>query len=152
MIFCGGIGHSTGRLRKAVGESPAYPWDTQELEDLTEAEIYARIACQIYKTDPADIYLDKESTNSGENAENALKIIKEHGIGKQILILIQDPLLQKRASASLKRYETESRIISYAPFISPAEGRRRLADGDKKFVEQRENAPADSRGDFQTAG
>ena len=117
MIFCGGIGHSTGRLRKAVGESPAYPWDTQELEDLTEAEIYARIACQIYKTDPADIYLDKESTNSGENAENALKIIKEHGIGKQILILIQDPLLQKRASASLKRYETESRIISYAPFI-----------------------------------
>lgn len=103
--------------QESRGESPAYPWDTQELEDLTEAEIYARIACQIYKTDPADIYLDKESTNSGENAENALKIIKEHGIGKQILILIQDPLLQKRASASLKRYETESRIISYAPFI-----------------------------------
>ena len=117
IIFCGGIGHSTKRLQKAVGESERYPWTTEELEDLTEAEIYDRISRQIYGIDPENIYLDKESTNSGENAQNGLKILKEHKLEKQVLILIQDPLLQMRADASLRRYETKSQIISYAPFV-----------------------------------
>lgn len=117
MILCGGVGHSTKRLRKAVGCSEKYPWDEKELGTLSEAEIYGKIAVEQYGISAEYILLEKESTNSGENARNGLALAKQKGIELSSIILMQDPLLQRRADATLRPMAKGTIVMSYAPFL-----------------------------------
>ena len=117
MIFCGGIGHSTKRLRAAVAASQRYPWSLQVIDQLSEAEIYRMIACDLYQIPAEKILLDTQSANSGENAQNGLAVMEAHGLEDFPVILMQDPLLQRRAEASFRFYAGDRTMISYAPFL-----------------------------------
>lgn len=117
LVICGGIGHSTEHLREAVIKSSQYSFTYEEIKDLSEAEIYGKIAEECYGIPKKQIFLDMESTNCGENAINGLKLLKENGLDRKNFILIQDPILQLRSRASLERHSEGELIISYAPFI-----------------------------------
>ena len=75
LMFCGGIGHSTINLKRKV----------------------AKILDVKYQIESSSIFMDKTSTNTSENIKNAIQIFKNHTIKHQNMILIQDPILQKRS-------------------------------------------------------
>ena len=115
LMFCGGIGHSTINLKRKVAKIL-----NTELDQLpeSEAEIYARLAKDKYKIASSSILIDKTSTNTSENIKNAIQILKNHTIKDQNLILIQDPILQRRSYVTaLDLFDKSQRIINYAPII-----------------------------------
>lgn len=116
MVICGGIGHGTELLRHSAVSSD-YFCDYEQVKDLSEAEIYGKIARERFKIPKEHIFLDTTSTNCGENAVNGLKILEENQLEHQTIILIQDPTLQLRSKLSLEQHCDESVILSYAPFI-----------------------------------
>lgn len=116
MVICGGIGHGTELLRHSVVSSN-YFCNYEQVKDLSEAEIYGKIAKERFKIPKEHIFLDTTSTNCGENAANGLKILEENQLEHQTIILIQDPTLQLRSKLSLEHHCGESVILSYAPFI-----------------------------------
>lgn len=118
MVLCGGIGHSTENLRKAVVSSDRYPYSYEDVKNLSEAEIYGRMATDIFGIPKEHLFLDATSTNCGENAVNGLKIFRQMERTGNHLILVQDPMLQMRSRASLEMHREDEVIISYAPFIT----------------------------------
>lgn len=115
LIFCGGIGHSTEILKNRIQEQERY----RECEiQASEAELFAEIALKLYKVPRDRIRMDRLSSNCGQNAENARTLMEEEGISMDRLVLMQDPLMQRRSVMSLKRVMPEStKILSFAPFI-----------------------------------
>lgn len=115
LIFCGGIGHSTEILKNRMREQARYR--ECEIHD-SEAELFAEIARKLYKVPQDEIRMDTLSSNCGQNAENARKLLEEEGIPMNRLVLMQDPLMQRRSCMSLKRAMPKtSKILSFAPFI-----------------------------------
>ena len=94
LMFCGGIGHSTINLKKKVAK--ILNVDIDRLPE-SEAEIYACLAKDKYQIESLSIFMDKTSTNTSENIKNAIQIFNDHTIKHQNVILIQDPILQKRS-------------------------------------------------------
>lgn len=115
LMFCGGIGHSTERLKKKVSE--ILEIDMEQLP-ASEAEIYAELAIKKYEIPEEKIVLEKKSTNTSENIKFALEILQEKGIPYQSILLLQDPILQYRSYVSAQEYITEETVlISYAPLV-----------------------------------
>ena len=115
LLFCGGVGHSTAILRERMRRDPRYK---RCVEKESEAELFAEIAAHGYGIPKERILLDTTSTNSGENAQNAWKILDEHKISKERLILMQDPLMQRRSYMSLKKAIPDTcQILNFAPFL-----------------------------------
>ena len=84
----------------------------------SEAEIYACLAKDKYQIESSSIFIDKTSTNTSENIKNAIQILKKHTIKHQQVILIQDPILQKRSYiTALDIFKDSQKIINYAPII-----------------------------------
>ena len=94
LMFCGGIGHSTINLKRKVAKILDVKPD--QLPE-SEAEIYACLAKDKYQIESSSIFMDKTSTNTSENIKNTIQIFKNHTIKHQNMILIQDPILQKRS-------------------------------------------------------
>lgn len=115
LMFCGGIGHSTVNLKKKVAKILDVKAD--QLPE-SEAEIYACLAKDKYQIESSFIFMDKTSTNTSENIKNAIQIFKDHTIKPQNVILIQDPILQKRSYVTaLDLFNHSQKIINYAPII-----------------------------------
>lgn len=115
LMFCGGIGHSTMNLKKKVAKILGV--ETDRLPE-SEAEIYACLAKDKYQIESSSIYMDKTSTNTSENINNAIRILKDHAIKDQNVILIQDPILQKRSYVTaLDFFDHSQKIVNYAPII-----------------------------------
>lgn len=115
LMFCGGIGHSTINLKKKVAKILGV--ETDRLPE-SEAEIYTCLAKDKYQIESSSILMDKTSTNTFENIKNAIQILKDHTIKHQNLILIQDPILQKRSYVTaLDLFDQRQKIINYAPII-----------------------------------
>lgn len=115
LMFCGGIGHSTINLKKKVAKILCVEID--QLPE-SEAEIYACLAKDKYQIESSSIYMDKTSTNTSENINNAIRILKDHAIKDQNVILIQDPILQKRSYVTaLDLFDHSQKIVNYAPII-----------------------------------
>jgi uncharacterized SAM-binding protein YcdF (DUF218 family) len=115
ILFCGGIGHSTERLRQKMGENPRYRYC--EMKG-TEAELYAEIARKRYHIREEDILIENRSTNSGENGHFAMNILHRMEIPHHLILLMQDPLMQLRSRMSLERFIGKTDIlVSFAPFL-----------------------------------
>ena len=115
LLFCGGVGHSTAILRERMRRDPRYE---RYSEKGSEAGLFAEIAVHGYGIPRERILLDTTSANSGENARNARRILDKHKISKERLILMQDPLMQRRSYMSLKRAMPDTcRILNFAPFL-----------------------------------
>lgn len=115
LVICGGVGHSTKYLRNRAAQQNEFT--PEEVKNLSEAEIYGEIAVRRYGISREKILLDTQSTNSGANAQNGLQLMRENHLVANHVIVIQDPILQKRAKASLEQQIGADAVISFAPFL-----------------------------------
>ena len=106
----GGAGHTTRTLRDRMhGEYPR-----MDTDGLPEAEIFARYLQVRYGKTPD--FLECRSTNCGNNITNLLALLKERAIPCRSILLCQDPSMQRRMEAGLRRWAPELRCISYAAY------------------------------------
>lgn len=112
-VIVGGAGHTTETLRQRVHEE--YP--VIETTGLSEAEVFSRYLKEIYHCDVD--YLEKESTNCGNNITYLLELLKTQHISCKSIILCQDATMQNRMDAGLRKYvEKEMVIINYAAYAA----------------------------------
>ncbi|MDP8262103.1 MAG: YdcF family protein [Candidatus Ancaeobacter aquaticus] len=109
-----GPDNETKLLRKNIMESD---YKIDNAEGKSEAEIFKEI--MMAKGVPSDvIIIENQSTNSKENILNAKKILEDNNIPHDTVIILQHPVFQRRAKATVDRWFGEkTRSYSYAPFI-----------------------------------
>lgn len=99
IIFSGGLGNLTREMFKK-----------------TEAEIFAKIAFQAGV--PKDkVIIENKSTNTGENIEFTIKLLKEKKLEFNSFILVQKPYMERRAYATFKKVWPEKEFIVTSPAI-----------------------------------
>lgn len=142
ILINGGIGHSTEILRQQIRKDERFNFIT--VDNRAEADIFFDIMTQIYKVPEHKIIVENESTNCGDNALKAVKLLSELKISYSSLILIQDPTMQLRTDASFKKHikNEEVKLINYAPFIPRINSDLKLVNEDvdgiweeKRFLE-----------------
>lgn len=109
-VIVGGAGHTTQTLRDQIHRR--YP--NIITKEKTEAEIlneYIRLKYGF----TAD-YLEEKSTNCGNNITFLLKLLEENRIPCNSIILSQDATMQRRMTATLRKYRKELLIINYATY------------------------------------
>ncbi|MCU0316149.1 MAG: YdcF family protein [Fimbriimonadaceae bacterium] len=132
ILTSGGIGHSTNFLWEACG-----------IEDMSEADIFADLLTERHAVPSHLIVRETNSTNCAENAEATKVSLTQTGIyrpGEGLrLLLIQDPILQRRSHSSFERVfqdDPSVTLSSYAPFVPvlDSNGLRPKAWGWDRFV------------------
>jgi uncharacterized SAM-binding protein YcdF (DUF218 family) len=101
LIISGGIGHSTPFLYAAVSRHSAY--NLIPTTGRKEAEIIADIAEKFWKIKRKTIFVEKQSTNCGENARFSMDMMLSHGMNVKTVLIVQDPALQRRTMATFAR-------------------------------------------------
>lgn len=100
LIFSGGLGNVT----KGIWKDP-------------EADQFARIALD--KGVPAEaIFIENQSTNTGENILFTQKLLQEKGLDPQTFLLVQKPYMERRSYATFKKHWPEKKLIVTSPQIS----------------------------------
>lgn len=114
LMIVGGEGHTTPFLRSAIAER--YP--NILTENRMEADMIADFFHEKYGLSQNDFFIEKESTNCGENASFSLKLAKEKGISPMTVILMQDSSMQLRMDATFKKEwrEWNTKFIGYAAY------------------------------------
>ena len=92
LLIAGGVGHSTDLLYQAVQAHPRY----QHIATAgrSEAEILNDIGVQCFGISPEQILLETASTNCGDNALQARRVLDVAGDTHVHITLPQDPTLQ----------------------------------------------------------
>ena len=130
MMIVGGIGHSTKYLEENICNHPEY--NQIAVVNRPEADILLEVVTKKTGISAESVLLENRSTNCGQNASEALAVIKEKSVIPSSIIIIQDPTMQMRTHAAFKKVwsEEETTIISYSPFIPEI----RVVDGELKLV------------------
>lgn len=100
LLITGGIGHATSYLMTAIAAHPVYRAIAGK--DRTEADALRRIAQEFWHVPGDRILEENASTNCGENAAYATRLMAASGLTPQKIVLIQDPLMQRRSDASFR--------------------------------------------------
>ncbi|MFE8049557.1 YdcF family protein [Brenneria goodwinii] len=99
LIISGGIGHSTALLAAAIEKHPRYrEIDTSDTR--SEAQLFHDIATRFWNLPDEQILMENASRNTGENARFTRDLLEKISLEPRNIILIQDPLLQRRAYAT----------------------------------------------------
>lgn len=101
LLITGGIGHSTAYLQQAVARHPRY--GVLSTGACSEAAILHAIATAFWHLPDDQILLETASKNTGENASFARALLDDLALVPQNVILIQDPVLQRRTSATFRQ-------------------------------------------------
>ena len=109
-IIVGGAGHTTEALRQKMHH--AFP--EIETNGLPESEVFEQYLEKRYSLH-AD-YLERKSTNCGNNITYMKELIEEEGIACRTMILSQDATMQHRMEASVKKYMPGIQVINYAVY------------------------------------
>lgn len=138
LMIAGGRGHSTKYLRENIKKQQRY----QEIKTAgrAEADIFYDVIKQYLYDQKEDnrrkgrflneetVLIENKSTNCGDNARQALKIVRKHKLSLHTVLLIQDPTMQLRTDASFRReWRQMSAVtfINFAPFIPRVAGNDR---------------------------
>lgn len=119
LLISGGIGHSTALLAEMLAAHPLYRQIASKGK--SEAELLGEVA-QVFAALPDDqLLLEKASRNCGENAAFSQKMLDEHNWQPQRVLLVQDPLMQRRTWETF-RYQWRDRadapeFISWPVFV-----------------------------------
>lgn len=120
LLLSGGIGHATHALAQAMALHPLYcDIDTH---GKSEAQMLAEIARLFGGIADDRLLLEGESRHSGENAAFSQRLLDEQGIRPQRVVLIQDPLLQRRADATFRwqwRNRDDAPVFINWPVFTP---------------------------------
>lgn len=118
VLIAGGIGHSTELLYQAVKNHLQY--GSLATEGRSEAEILHDIAVNFFAIEPARLLLETDSTNCGDNATQARRVLDLAGDRSARIILTQDPLMQRRTDASFRKVwqdRPEVEFINWPTFV-----------------------------------
>lgn len=100
LLFSGGLGNVT----KGIWTVP-------------EADQFARIALD--KGVPAEaIFIENQSTNTGENIEFTGRLLKEKGLHPQTFLLVQKPYMERRSYATFKKHWPDKDLTVTSPLIA----------------------------------
>ncbi|HEV9035267.1 MAG TPA: YdcF family protein [Puia sp.] len=100
IIFSGGLGNVT----KGIWKDP-------------EADRFARIALD--KGVPSEaIFVENESTNTGENILFTGRMLEEKGLHPQSFLLVQKPYMERRSYATFKKHWPDKDLIVTSPQIA----------------------------------
>ncbi len=132
LLISGGIGHSTELLRNALTASQQY--GTLRFEGASEAELLAELATAAFNLSSERLLLENKSRNCGENAAFSLQMLLTLGERPQRIILVQDPLMQRR-TAETYRFTWASHGVSatfiswpvFIPYLEKTDGGLRIA-------------------------
>lgn len=120
LLLSGGIGHATGALAQAMALHPLYrDIDTR---GNSEAQMLAAIARVFGGIDEDQLLLEGESRHSGENAAFSQRLLDAQHLRPQRVVLIQDPLLQRRADATFRwqwRHRDDAPLFINWPVFTP---------------------------------
>jgi len=124
ILIAGGIGHSTDLLYQAVKGHANY--HVIATEGRSEAAILHDIAVQFFAISPEQLLLETASTNCGDNAVQARRVLEQAGEPAARIILTQDPLMQRRTDASFRKVwqdRPEVQFINWPTFTPQIEQR-----------------------------
>lgn len=124
ILIAGGIGHSTDLLYQAVKDHPHY--HVIATLGRSEAAILHDIAVQFFAILPEQLLLETESTNCGDNATQARRVLEQAGESAARIVLTQDPLMQRRTDASFRQVwegSPEVQFINWPTLIPQVEQR-----------------------------
>ncbi|MBO0446806.1 hypothetical protein IGJ55_001385 [Enterococcus sp. AZ170] len=113
VMLVGGIGHATPFLRHNFQRKGI------KLAAASETEMYLEYFKLKYGLDKMLFLTEQTSTNSGENAVFSLNIIKAAGLNPKKVLLLQDPLLQRRIKATFEKewQNTDTLFTNYVPIV-----------------------------------
>lgn len=121
-VIVGGVGHTTAALQATLGSSSTF-------SQSTEAELFAAYLEKNYQLQPD--FLETASTNCGNNITNLLNLLQAEQRPVSSLILIQDATMQRRMSATLKKFAPHITAIDFASYhvtVSKRNGRLYFQD------------------------
>ncbi|QWA10851.1 YdcF family protein [Sodalis ligni] len=101
LVITGGIGHSTSFLETAVAQHPRYR--VINTRACPEANILHDIATTFRKVPSEQIYLENATKNTGEKALCSRALLEKLSLTPKNVILIQEPLLQRRTDATFQQ-------------------------------------------------
>ena len=110
LVFSGGLGAITRHL-----------WQDPE------AERFARIAVQMGVPE-GRILIENKSTNTGENVQFTRRLLAEHGIDPESLILVQKPYMERRAFATFNKVWPGKKIAVTSPRLTMDDYLRRYSN------------------------
>lgn len=113
-VIVGGEGHTTQALRDRV--HALYPDFCTD--GLAEADVFSEYIKRRHGLSPD--FLERHSTNCGNNITNLLALLEENGVRAESFILTQDASMQRRMDAGLRKFAPRARIVNYAAYRAEA--------------------------------
>ena len=90
---------------------------TQDMWTEKEADRFAAVA--ISKGVPADkIFIENQSTNTGENILFTQRLLKEKGLDPASFIVVQKPYMERRSYATFKKHWPHKNLLVTSPQIA----------------------------------
>ena len=127
LLFSGGLGHATRFLYDNLSACDFAPLIHAGLitPSQGEAQMYAAVARHAFSIPTARIVVETQSTNGGENARFSLRLLEQSGLAGAPVILLQDPLMQRRSvltwEAEAQRAGIPSPAFSRSAFVPQVE-------------------------------
>jgi hypothetical protein len=128
LVICGGIGHSTEHLYHSVASHPSFQPVAESVSGLPEAQVLRTILDKFYDSPHITrsglrILVEDKSTNCGANAIEARRILLDHGVKPESILLVQDPTMSLRTLASLEKAYANDEVppnLKACPTLVPA--------------------------------
>lgn len=98
IFLVGGIGHATVHLRNNFAVLG------YQFGNVSETEMYLTYLQKKYQIPTEVFILEMNSTHSGENAAFALKVLQKQATIPKEILLVEDPLLQRRIKATFEKH------------------------------------------------
>jgi hypothetical protein len=127
LVLSGGAGHSTQLLYENLCNSGYGTLARQGLvqESMSEAEIYAVVAQNVFGIPASRILIENRSANSGENCRFSLELLQQANRRLDSVLILQDPLMQRRSmltwAREAERFGSHERVYSHAVFVPGVE-------------------------------
>jgi uncharacterized SAM-binding protein YcdF (DUF218 family) len=117
LMICGGIGHSTHFLEENIRQHPLY--NDVAAGERPEADMLRDIFVKHWGLPGESIIIENKSTNCGGNATEARKMLEQLHKNPRTILLLQDPVLQRRSQASFEKVWQGEHVqfISHAAFV-----------------------------------
>lgn len=128
LVICGGIGHSTEHLYRAVAAHPLYRSISNTIGGLPEARVLHAILEKFYASAAMTqtglkILVEDKSTNCGANAVEARRTLDAAGVANpKSMIIVQDPTMSIRTLAAFQRVYSDHSTpptLQACPILTP---------------------------------
>ncbi len=132
LLVCGGVGHSTELLWRAVEADPAL--SGVRTRGRPEAHVLVDVLVEHLDVPREGLLVEDRSTTCGSNATEARRVLAEHGVPSDRVLLLQDPTMQRRSHACFVRAWGDDRpFTSFAPSVPRVAGLGEDVEGGWTF-------------------